>query len=309
MRYSFINLKRNLYAMSNQKYEAFIKTAELGSFKKAAAELGYTQAGISYIINALEDEFGVPLFLRDYGGVRLTGDGEQLLPWVRDVCNSERRLNSKLAELKSLESGMIRIAAFTSVSIHWLPGMIQAFLRDHPKVEFDLRWSEDIDELEQMIRKGDVDCGFLIFPVKSDLDIIPLKREPFLAVLPEGHPLADVPYFPTSALSEYPYIQLKEGKYSEMNEVYSRLEVNPNVYIAAEHDYVVMALVSKGFGFSIFPELSLLGPTFPRVVKELERPVYRELAIAVRSRRTASIATLKFLDCVQNWVEEFYRRK
>jgi DNA-binding transcriptional LysR family regulator len=271
--------------MGNQKYEAFIKTAELGSFKKAAAELGYTQAGISYIINALEEEFGLPLFLRDYGGVRLTGEGEQLLPWVRDVCNSERRLGAKLAELKSLESGLIRIAAFTSVSIHWLPGMIQAFLWEHPKVEFDLRWSDDMDELEKLIRNGDVDCGFLILPAKSELNIIPLKREPFLVVLPEGHPLADAPYFPISALSEYPYIKLKEDMYPGMNEIYSRLNVNPDVYITAENDYAVMALVSKGFGFSIFPELSLLGPTFPLVRKELEVPVYRELAIAIRSTR------------------------
>jgi len=295
--------------MSNQKYEAFIKTAELGSFKKAAAELGYTQAGISYIINALEEEFGLPLFVRDYGGVRLTSEGEQLLPWVRDVCNSERRLSTKLAELKSLESGLIRVAAFTSVSIHWIPGIIQAFLREHPKVEFDLRWSDDMDELERLIRNGDVDCGFLILPAKSNLDIIPLKRDPFLVVLPEGHPLADAPYFPISALSEYPYIKLNEDLYHGLNEIYSRLNVNPDVYITAENDYAVMALVSKGFGFSIFPELSLLGPTFPLVRKELEVPVYRELGIAIRSRKTASAATLRFLDCVQKWVDEFYRTK
>jgi len=42
--------------ISIQKYEAFIKTVELGSFKKAAEALGYTQAGISYMLNTLETE-------------------------------------------------------------------------------------------------------------------------------------------------------------------------------------------------------------------------------------------------------------
>ena len=42
--------------MSNQKYDAFITVARRGSFKAAAEELGYTQAGISYLVNALEKE-------------------------------------------------------------------------------------------------------------------------------------------------------------------------------------------------------------------------------------------------------------
>lgn len=295
--------------MSNQKYEAFIKTAELGSFKKAAESLDYTQAGISYMLNTLEDEMGVVLFIRDYGGVRLTSVGEQLLPMIREVCNSERRLNSKLNELKNMESGTICVAAFTSVSIHWLPGMIRSFLKDYPKIEFDLRWSDNLDAVERMIWRGDVDCGFLILPVKSDLVTIPLKRDTMLAIMPEGHPLAGYPLFPAAELNKYPYIGAKEGSYPEVDEVFSRQGVKPNVFITVENDYTAMALVSKGFGFSIFPELSLHGPTFPLIRKELEIPAYRDLAIAIRSYDTASTATRNFLNYVQQWVKEFYEKK
>ncbi len=51
--------------MDIQKYEAFIKTAELGSIKKASEALGYTQAGLSYIIKTLEEELDISLFFRD----------------------------------------------------------------------------------------------------------------------------------------------------------------------------------------------------------------------------------------------------
>ena len=295
--------------MSSQKYEAFIKTAELGSFKKAAESLGYTQAGISYMINTLEDELGVSLFIRDYGGVQLTADGEQIFPWIQDVCNSERRLNTNLGDLKSLESGTIRVAAFTSVSIHWLPGMIQSFMRDHPKVKFDLRCTDDQDELERLVWRGDVDCGFFVLPVNSYLVTIPLKRDPMLVVLAEDHPLADAPHFPVTALPEYPYIELKEGAFSEMRDVFTCYGVKPDVYLTAENAYAVMALVSKGFGFSIFPELILRGTTFPLVCKELEIPAYRELAISIRSYETASVATLSFLKCVQQWINDYSGKK
>ena len=55
-----------------QRYEAVLKAAETGSFKEAARELGYTQAGVSYAVGALERELGVSLFVREYGGVRRT---------------------------------------------------------------------------------------------------------------------------------------------------------------------------------------------------------------------------------------------
>ena len=48
-----------------QRYEAVLKAAETGSFKEAARELGYTQAGVSYAVGALERELGVSLFVRE----------------------------------------------------------------------------------------------------------------------------------------------------------------------------------------------------------------------------------------------------
>ena len=114
--------------MANQKYEAFLKVAETGSFKQAALELGYTQAGVSYLVSALERELDLPLFVRDYGGARLTADGAELLPWVRSVRADERRLETRVAELKHLASGVVRVGAFTSTAIQWFPGMAKSFL-------------------------------------------------------------------------------------------------------------------------------------------------------------------------------------
>ena len=58
--------------MPNQKYEAFVTVAKTGSFKKTAEILGYTQAGVSYMMSSLEQEMGTALFTRDHSGARLT---------------------------------------------------------------------------------------------------------------------------------------------------------------------------------------------------------------------------------------------
>lgn len=69
--------------MPVNKYEAFLKAAELGSLTRAAAELGVTQSAVSHMIGALEEELGFSLLKRGRGGARATADGERVLPAIR----------------------------------------------------------------------------------------------------------------------------------------------------------------------------------------------------------------------------------
>lgn len=292
--------------MGNQKYEAFLKVAETGSFKQAAHDLGYTQAGMSYLVGTLERELGVPLFVRDYGGARLTSDGEGLLPWVQTVCNAERQLETRLSELKHLESGVVRVAAFTSTAIQWFPGIAKAFLALHPGVDLQLICLDDEDELEAAVWRGDADCGFLVYPIKRDLEAVPLRRDPLLVVLPPNHPLASAPAVPRRALAEEPYIRLKSGTLSEMEALFRRNDVEPNVRFTIDSDYAVMSMVSAGLGFSVLPELILRDAPFPLAVVPPEVETSREIAIAVRSLETASVAARAFLDVARQWIAGAY---
>ena len=66
--------------VSIQKYLAFVKTVECGSFTRAAGVLNYSQSGISRMIGDLEREWRVVLLERGRSGIRLTGEGTRLLP-------------------------------------------------------------------------------------------------------------------------------------------------------------------------------------------------------------------------------------
>ena len=261
--------------MGNQKYEAFLKVAETGSFKQAAHALGYTQAGVSYLVSSLERELDVPLFVRGYGGARLTSDGEALLPRIQRVSNSERQLEAHVAELKHLESGIVRVAAFTSTAIRWFPGMAKGFLARHPGIDLQLICLDDEDELEAAIWRGDADCGFLVYPVKLELHAVPLRRDPLLAVLPPDHPLADAPFIPRQTLADEPYIRLKSGTLSEMEALFQRNDVEPNVRFTIDSDYAVMSMVSAGLGFSVLPDLILRDAPFPLAVVAPEVETHR----------------------------------
>lgn len=72
--------------MNILKYMAFIKTAEYGSFTKAAEVLHYSQSGISRMIGDLEKEWRVTLLERSRWGVSLTSDGSRLLARAQKLC-------------------------------------------------------------------------------------------------------------------------------------------------------------------------------------------------------------------------------
>ena len=124
--------------MNIQKFMAFVKAVEYGSFTKAAEALNYTQSGISRMISDLETEWGVFLLERGRAGVSLTSDGLKLEPQLKRICNEHEILMTQIEDLHNMQSGMIRIGTFSSVATHWLPNMIKIFQMDYPKIDFEL---------------------------------------------------------------------------------------------------------------------------------------------------------------------------
>ena len=154
--------------MNLQKYISFVKTAECGSFTKAAELLNYSQSSISRMINDLEREWKVALLERSVGGVKLTSDGMKLLPYAKSVVAEFEKLQMEIDELNGLQSGLIRIGTFSSVATHWLPNIIKEFQKAYPNIDYELLLG-DYTEIEEWILEGRVDCGFLRLPTHPEL--------------------------------------------------------------------------------------------------------------------------------------------
>ena len=278
-----------------QKLMAFVKTVECGSFTKAAEALNYTQSGISRMIQDLEKEWNTALLERSRAGVRLTSDGVLLLPHAKKLCHEYQKLQNQVDELNGLQSGLIRIGTISSVATHWLPGIIKAFQKDFPGIEYELLLG-DYSEIEAWIMEGRVDCGFLIEPAHPDLESIFLGQDKLLAVLPMDHPLAEFDRVPIQALSEQPFMLLDRSGRSEVKEIFSHYGINPKVKFTTWDDYAIMSMVESGLGVSLLPQLILQRVPYRIVAKELDVPAYREICLALRSRQTASHAVKRFLE-------------
>lgn len=284
--------------MNIQKYMAFIRTVEYGSFTKAAEILNYSQSGISRMINDLEKEWGVSLLERGRSGVRLTSDGLKLLPFAKNVCNEYQKLQVQIDELNGLQSGLIRIGTFSSVATHWLPNIIKEFQKDYPNIDYELLLG-DYTEIENWILEGRVDCGFLRIPTLPEFDTIFLEQDKLLVVLPENHPLADCIKFPIKSLCDYPFMLLEKGAKAEVSEIFERCNILPQIHFTTWDDYAIMSMVESGLGISILPQLILQRTPYHIISKELEIPAYRKIGLAIRSKKGTSLAVKRFLDYIE----------
>ncbi|MCC8023837.1 MAG: LysR family transcriptional regulator [Clostridium sp.] len=281
--------------MNILKYMAFIRTVEYGSFTKAAEMLHYSQSGISRMIHDLEKEWKVTLLERSRAGVRLTSDGMRLLPYAKSLCIEYQKLQTQVDELNGLQSGLIRIGTFSSVATHWLPNIIREFQKDYPHIDYELLLG-DYTEIEEWIADGRVDCGFLRLPTHSDFETIFLEQDKLLAILPEQHPLADCAYFPVTELCNDSFMLLEKGAKAEVSEIFDRCGLTPNVHFTTWDDYAIMSMVESGLGISILPQLILKRTPYHIIAKELDVPAYRKIGLALKEKKTASLAVKRFLE-------------
>ena len=265
--------------MNLQKYLAFVKAVEYGSFTKAAEILNYTQSGISRMIADLEKEWNITLLERSKYGIKPTSDGMKLLPYAQNLCAEFDKLQMQIDEINGLDSGLIRIGTFSSVATHWLPHVIKEFQKDYPNIDYELLLG-DYTEIEEWIHIGRVDCGFLRL----------------MAIIPENHPLSHVDKFPVSALCDEPFMLLEKGAKAEISEIFERNNLIPNVKFTTWDDYAVMSMVENGLGIAILPELILQRVPYKILSKELDVPAYRDIGLALRTPKNASLAVKKFLE-------------
>ena len=140
--------------MATSKYDIFLSACKTGSFKAAAEELGYTQAGISYTIHTLEEELGITLFYRRHGGVVLTPEGEEVYPAIASIVNEERHLSNLVNGLTGLEQGTLRISIFTSIYVNWYPEMLKAFRDLYPGITVHAEIHDRAEDINAQLKEG-----------------------------------------------------------------------------------------------------------------------------------------------------------
>ena len=295
--------------MDSKKLEILMTAADLGSFTKASEVVGYTQSGLTHMMDALEREFGFPLLQRNHSGIQLTEQGMQLMPAIREFLQANANLENQIQVIAQQKTEVIRIAAYASIAMQWMPEILYRFRRICPEVNVDLRMVDHALEPFELLENGRTDVIFASRQSYSCCDWIPLYHERMYAILPRDYPLGGREVFPLEEYADQEFI-MPYGKFD--NDVKAALDpvgVKLNARVSRVDDETVIRMVGRGLGVSMMTELMIRGRTDDVLCVPVEPPAIRELGMGthVKKKETESIRKLK--DCVLDFIRELPKRR
>ena len=290
--------------MESKKLEALLMAVDLGSFTKAAEVLGYTQSGLTHMMNSLEKEVGFTLLERGRSGVRLTEEGERIAPAVREFLQANARLDSVIEQVASSRTEIIRVSAYASIAMHWLPGIIQRFREECPDVDVDIRMADHVDVPYELLAQGKMDAILVSPQDEGQYEWVHLADDPMFAVLPKDFDTQGMTAFPLAAFEARDFIMPSQGFDKDIMRIFNRIGVKPHILPTWVDDPTVISMVSHGLGVSMMTELTVRGRTDGVKLLPVEPASSRELGLAVRSLDAASDGQRHFIDCTKRVVAE-----
>lgn len=295
--------------MDSKKLEILMTAADLGSFTKASEVVGYTQSGLTHMMDALEKEVGFPLLQRNHNGIQLTEQGLQLMPAIREFLQANANLENQIRSIAEEKNEVIRIAAYASIAMHWMPELLYRFRRLCPKVKVDLRMVDHALEPFELLENGQTDVIFASRQNYTCCDWIPLYQEKMYAILPKNYPLADRTTFPLTEFEGKEFL-MPYGRFDiDVKATLKPLGIHLNAKICRVDDETVIRMVGRGLGISMMTELMIRGRTDDVLCVPVEPTAIRELGMGthIKKKETESIRQLK--ECMLELIREKRKQK
>lgn len=268
-----MNAKTARLRMNLRALRTFVATAEAGSLGRAAARLHVSQPAASRQIQALESQFGVPLFQRIGRGLQLTAEGEDLLRQSRQLLTAAESLSERARTLKGGQTGTLKLAA----TPHVIAGVLAPFLRQHqlrhPDVEVQLleggasvvpsRLERGEAHLAIMPADDERFDGRLLYPVYA------------VAVLPKSHRLRSRAGLELAELADEPLLLLRRefGSRRWFDAACEAAHLRPRIRLESAAPQTLIELAAAGYGVAIVPSTVVIRGDAVRVMPLVHRKV------------------------------------
>lgn len=264
--------------MTVAQLQAFLAVADRRSFTRAAEDLVMSQSAVSHALASLEDELGGPLLERGPGRpVKLTELGRRIEPHAREILLRASRISEEASSWFGLETGTLRIASVASIAARTLPPILARFRDRHPKLEVVVLEGADF-EVHDLLVDGLADVGFLAIPLDGLSVVGTISEDALLAVLPEGHRLAELPAIGREALAAEPFIMSAAGCAPLIVDWFRPLE--PRVAYEVNTVGTMMSFIRGGLGVTIMPELVHPADLAGVAVRPLDPAATRRVVVA-----------------------------
>lgn len=286
------------------KYEAFVKVSELGNITRVARELGYSQPGISHMLDSLEAEFGFPLLIRGKDSIRLTNDGMQILEYCKQVIENEAMLQNVVAEINGLVSGSINVGATSSTLVDFAVKLIHNFSASHSNIKIRI-YENCITGLKNRLANGEIDVAISTDNIPDGFSFWPLLHDPACLIMHKDHPLASYDEVPIEALNDCDMI-MPVPFWDDTPLLVQKVEpFQPNIIHYTASDTASIAMVNENMGVFIMSRLQCFNLPRHVVVRDFSVPVTRQIGVSAKPMKLQSPAVKEFVKSARRFAETY----
>ena len=155
--------------MTLHQLKAFAMVAELGSFTEAGVILDLRQPSVTALIQGLERDLDLKLFDRFGHKIRLSGAGEKLLPYAKNILAESDQIAEEVEDIKRLKKGKLSVGTSHTAGTSFMPIAVKMFKEKFPEIQFLLRIARS-NILERDLIEGVIDVAILSRPPAACCD-------------------------------------------------------------------------------------------------------------------------------------------
>lgn len=294
--------------MDVKKVSALLTAVEKGSLTSAAAELGYTQSGLTHMMNTLESELGLNLLVRSKSGVYLSPAGQELLPYMRALVDASCALENCADRIRRRGFSTLRLGTYSSIARQWLPSILADFRLNCPDTEVSINVCPITDIYDGV--KGDrFDCAITSYreSLCQGVRWVPLMDDALLAILP-GSWQRSGGALPVQEFDGKEFLMPTDGFDLDIIPVFAMAgnKVQPIIRYTNLDDPTIVSMVARGLGVSILSDLIMRGMTENVYALPLEPPAWRSLGIIYSDRKQKDKTVRRFIKCAQAVITHMY---
>ncbi|POZ61989.1 LysR family transcriptional regulator [Chromobacterium alticapitis] len=242
--------------LKNLRY--FVSVAQHGGFLRASRRIHVTQPALSKAVQQLEEELGTLLLVRSKPGVpsRLTPSGELVFHHAKALLERSAQMQADVSLLNSLAAGTLRLGLPPLGSTDQVAATLTEFHRRFPQVELQLLEQGGL-ELEEAVRKGEVELAISLRPDGADLAWHPICEEPLVVTLPPRHPLTHRHKLTLADLAEQPWVRLLGASIlnRRIEQCCPGLDISRRQVAQSGNLAFCLSLVAAGAGVMVLPRL------------------------------------------------------
>ena len=261
---------------------------DFGGLARAAEQMNITQSALSHQIKGLEDQAGVELFVRRSKPMKLSAAGMRLLRLAEQILPQVEATQAEFAGLRGGSAGRMHIAIECHACFEWLFPVLEAFRRNWPDVDVDIKPGLAFEAMPALQRE---DVDLVVSSDPEDLpgiEFVELFDYAPVFVAAAQHPLAAKPFveagdFRDQTLITYP---VERSRLDVFSQLLIPARVEPAAIRQVELTAVILLLVASNRGVSVLPDWVVREVKYSSdyVTRPLTRTgIRRSLYAAVRS--------------------------